>query len=137
MQCKSQGKKIQIGGCVFTFSVQLEKWSFHGADLPRKKCTEMKKAPEGQSSCFASLNMPNLWRCRCRRVVDLKLSQTHSISQTHTQQVIQPVSQSVSLSVFLSFCLSVSQPIRQTDRQTERQTVSQLVKQRINRPFAR
>ena len=27
-----------------------------------------------QNFCFASLNMQNLWRCRCRRVVDLKLS---------------------------------------------------------------
>ena len=35
----------------------------------------MKKAREGvQSFCFASLNMQNLWRCPCRRVVDLKLS---------------------------------------------------------------
>ena len=29
---------------------------------------------EVQSFCFDSLNMQNLWRCRCRRVVDLKLS---------------------------------------------------------------
>jgi len=38
--------EVQIGGCVFTFTVKLEKWSFHVADLPRmgKKCTEMKKA---------------------------------------------------------------------------------------------
>ena len=45
------GKKIQIGGCVFTFSVKLEKWSFLVADLPRtrKKCTEMKKAREGRA----------------------------------------------------------------------------------------
>ena len=42
-------KKIQICACVFTFSVKLEKWSFHVADLPRtgKKCTEIKKALEG------------------------------------------------------------------------------------------
>ena len=39
------GKKIQIRACVFTFSVKLEKWSFHVADLPRtgRKCTEIKK----------------------------------------------------------------------------------------------
>ena len=42
---------------MFTFSVKLEKWSFHVTDLPRtgKKCTEMKKAREGRSqllSCF-------------------------------------------------------------------------------------
>ena len=45
------GKKIQIGGCVFTFPVKLEKWSFHVADLPRtgKKCTEIKKAREGRA----------------------------------------------------------------------------------------
>ena len=30
------GKKIQIRGCVFTFSVKLEKWSLHVADLPRR-----------------------------------------------------------------------------------------------------
>ena len=29
------GKKIQIRCGVFTFSVKLEKWSFHVADLPR------------------------------------------------------------------------------------------------------
>ena len=31
---------------MFKFSVKLEKWSFHVADLPRtgKKCTEIKKA---------------------------------------------------------------------------------------------
>ena len=42
-------KNIQIRGCVFTFSVKLEQWSFHVADLPRtgKKCTEIKKAREG------------------------------------------------------------------------------------------
>ena len=34
-------KKIQIRGCVFAFSVKLEKWTFHVGDLPRtgKKCT--------------------------------------------------------------------------------------------------
>ena len=42
---------------MFTFSVKLEKWSFHVADLPRteKKCTEMKKAREGRAKllfCF-------------------------------------------------------------------------------------
>ena len=51
------GKKIQIGGCVFTFSVKLEKWSSHVADLPRtgKKCTAVKKKKHVkgvQSSCF-------------------------------------------------------------------------------------
>ena len=44
-------KTIQIRGCVFTFSVKLDKWSFHVADLPRtrKKCTEIKKAREGRA----------------------------------------------------------------------------------------
>ena len=42
---------------MFTFSVKLEKWSFHVADLPRtgKKCTEMKKTREGRGNllfCF-------------------------------------------------------------------------------------
>ena len=37
-------KKIQICACVLTFSVKLEKWSFLVADLPRQKCTEIKKA---------------------------------------------------------------------------------------------
>ena len=69
------GKKIQIRGCMFRFSVILEKWSFHVADLLRtgRKCTEIKKHVKGvQSFCFGLLNMQNLWRCRCRRVVDLK-----------------------------------------------------------------
>ena len=36
---------------MFTFSVKLEKWSFHVADVPRtgKKCTEIKKAREGRA----------------------------------------------------------------------------------------
>ena len=44
-------RKIQILGCLFTFSVKLEKWSFRVADLPRtgKKCTEIKKAREGRA----------------------------------------------------------------------------------------
>ena len=45
------GKKLQIRACVFTFSLKLEKWSFHVADLPRtgKKCTEIIKAREGRA----------------------------------------------------------------------------------------
>ena len=61
---------------MFTFSVRLEKWSFHVADLLRtgKKCAEITKAAKGmQSFCLCSLNTQNLWRFRCRRVVDLKL----------------------------------------------------------------
>ena len=36
---------------MFTFSVKLEKRSFHVADVPRtgKKCTEIKKAREGRA----------------------------------------------------------------------------------------
>ena len=36
---------------VSTFSVKLEKWLFHVADLPRtgKKCTKIKKAGEGRA----------------------------------------------------------------------------------------
>ena len=42
---------------MLTFSVKLEKWPFHVADLPRKgkKCIEMKKAREGRARllfCF-------------------------------------------------------------------------------------
>ena len=46
------GKKIQIRACVFTFSVRLEKWSFHVTDLPRtgKKCTEIKMHVKGVQS---------------------------------------------------------------------------------------
>ena len=35
----------------FTFSVKLERWSFHVANFPRteKKCTEIKKAGEGRA----------------------------------------------------------------------------------------
>ena len=44
------GKKIQICVCVFTFSLKLEKWSFHVADLSStgKKFTELIKAREGR-----------------------------------------------------------------------------------------
>ena len=44
-------KNIQICACVLTFSVKLEKWSFHVAYLPRtgKKCTEIKQAREGRA----------------------------------------------------------------------------------------
>ena len=44
-------KKILICACVFTFSLKLEKWSFHVADLSRtgKKCTEIIKAREGRA----------------------------------------------------------------------------------------
>ena len=67
------GKKIPICACVFTFSLKLEKWSFHVADLSRtgKKCTEIITAREGRAKVlFLSINMQNLWR---RRVADLKL----------------------------------------------------------------
>ena len=46
----------------FTFSVKLEKWSFHVADLPRtsKKCTELKKAREGRAKLlFLSIKYAN------------------------------------------------------------------------------
>ena len=51
LEVSKTGKKIQIRGCVFTFSVKLEKWSFHVADLPRtgNKVTEAKKAREGRA----------------------------------------------------------------------------------------
>ena len=41
------GKKIAIRAGVFTFSLKLEKWSFHVADFSRtgKKCTEIIKTP--------------------------------------------------------------------------------------------
>ena len=50
------GKKIQICVCVFTFSLKLEKWSFHVADLSRtgKKCTELIKAREGRAKVLFS-----------------------------------------------------------------------------------
>ena len=64
------GKKIQICVCVFTFSLKLEKWSFHVADLPRtgKKCTEIIKAREGRAKVlflfikyakFVALSLPS------------------------------------------------------------------------------
>ena len=45
---------------MFMFSLKLEKWSFHVADLPRtgKKCSEIKKARDmkgAQSFCFGLL----------------------------------------------------------------------------------
>ena len=44
---------------MFTFSVKLEKWSFHVADLPRtgEKCTEMKKAREGRANLLFCLRV--------------------------------------------------------------------------------
>ena len=64
------GKKIQFRGCVFTFSVKLEKWSFHVADLPitGKKCTEIKKERERRTKFlflfiryakFVALSLPS------------------------------------------------------------------------------
>ena len=46
------GKKIPIRARVFTFSLKLEKWSFHVADLSRtgKKCTEIIKARERRAN---------------------------------------------------------------------------------------
>ena len=55
---------------MFTFSVKLEKWSFHVADLPRtrKKCTEITKAREGRAKVlfwlikyakFVALSLPS------------------------------------------------------------------------------
>ena len=45
------GEKIEKRRCAFTFSVELEKWSFHVAHSPRtgKKYTEIKKAREGRA----------------------------------------------------------------------------------------
>ena len=56
---------------MFTFSVKVEKWSFHVADLPRtgKKCSEIIKGRAKLLFLFIKLNMQNLWRCRCRRAV--------------------------------------------------------------------
>ena len=62
---------------MFTFSVKLEKWPFHVADLPRtgKKCTEMKEAREGRAKLlFCFIKYAKFVACQCRRVVDLKLS---------------------------------------------------------------
>ena len=66
-------KKIKIRDCVFTFSVKLEKWLFHVADLPRtgKKCTDIKKAGEWRAELlflcikyanFVVLSQPSLFR---------------------------------------------------------------------------
>ena len=55
-------KNIQICPLVFTFSVKLEKWSFHVADFPRtrKECTELKKAREGRAKLlFLSIKYAN------------------------------------------------------------------------------
>ena len=62
------GKKIQIRGCVFTFPVKLEKWSFHVADSPRKgnKCTEIKKACESRAKLLFLFN-------KCSKFVALSI----------------------------------------------------------------
>ena len=45
------GEKIAIRAGVVTFSLKLEKWSFHVTDFSRteKKCTEIIKAREGRA----------------------------------------------------------------------------------------
>ena len=52
------GKKIPICACVSTFSLKLEKWSFHVADLSRtgKKCTEIIKEREGRARVLFLFN---------------------------------------------------------------------------------
>ena len=52
------GKKIPICACVLTFSLKLEKWSFHVADLSKtgKKCTEITKAREGRAKVLFLFN---------------------------------------------------------------------------------
>ena len=51
-------EKIPICSCVFTFSLKLEKWSFHVTDLSRtgKKCTEIIKAREGRTKVLFLFN---------------------------------------------------------------------------------
>ena len=53
---------------MFTFSVKLEKLSFHVADLPRtgKKCAEIKKAREGRAKLL-------FWFIKCDKFVALSL----------------------------------------------------------------
>ena len=69
-------KKIQIRGCVFTFSVKVQKWSFHVAGLPRtgKKCTETKKARAKWRAelLFWFIKYAKIVALLLRRVVDLK-----------------------------------------------------------------
>ena len=71
------GKKIPIRACAFTFSLKLEKWSFHVADLSRtgKKCTEIIKSREGRAKVmfllikyakFVALLLPPRRRCYTR-----------------------------------------------------------------------
>ena len=60
----------KIRGCVFTFSVKLEKWSRRRTG---KKCKEIKVKKHVQSFCLCLLSLQNLWPCRCRCVVDFKL----------------------------------------------------------------
>ena len=71
--CDVKAKKEDSNICayVFTFSVKLEKWLFHVADLPRtgKKCTEIKNAREGRAKLlcikykkFVALSLPSRLR---------------------------------------------------------------------------
>ena len=57
--CDVKAKKENSNICayVLTFSVKLEKWLFHVADLPRtgKKCTEIKNAREGRANLLCTL----------------------------------------------------------------------------------
>ena len=63
------GKKIPIHACVFTFSLKLERWSFHVADLSRtgKTCTEIIKAREGRAKVLVLI-------IKCTKFVALSLS---------------------------------------------------------------
>ena len=65
------GKKIEIRVCVFTYSVKLEKWTFHVADLPRtgKKCIEIKTGREGCAKLlFLVMKYVKFVPCRCSRL---------------------------------------------------------------------
>ena len=59
--------------------ISCRRFAENGKEMYRNK----KKAREGHASfCSGSLNMQNLWRCRCRRVVDVKHSNDEKDGQT-------------------------------------------------------
>ena len=61
----------------------------HTHTRKRKKKKHVKGV---QSFCFGSLNMQHLWRCRCRRVVDLDIptsefKPTSTAARTSSQNI--------------------------------------------------
>ena len=75
-----------------------------GKEMYRNKKKHVKGV---QSFCFCSFNMQNLWRCRCRRVVDLKIPNVGGcVISSRRQQLQQTLYYNVSHCVYWLSSLS-------------------------------